>query len=294
MRLFPVTLALAVAAQMAPAQTTVDRTIPLNADGAIRIYALAGTVTVRAWDRESVTIRGTLGAGNRLHAGGGRTAIKAFVESSNEEQPEPSTLEIMVPARAKVWIKTATAGIVVSGVTGSLDAYAVGGAIRVTGNPADVNAEAIDGDIEVIGNPGWVRAKSASGSVLLRGSSPDATLTSVTGRVVIDGKGGGPRFERARFETVTGDIRFAGGIERGADIRFDSHGGTIDVMLARDASADLDVSTISGRISNAFSSARPVSGRYGRGFALTTSAGDGGARLSVRTFKGNITLRRST
>ena len=199
MRLFPVTLALAVAAQMAPAQTTVDRTIPLNADGAIRIYALAGTVTVRAWDRESVTIRGTLGAGNRLHAGGGRTAIKAFVESSNEEQPEPSTLEIMVPARAKVWIKTATAGIVVSGVTGSLDAYAVGGAIRVTGNPADVNAEAIDGDIEVIGNPGWVRAKSASGSVLLRGSSPDATLTSVTGRVVIDGKGGGPRFERARF-----------------------------------------------------------------------------------------------
>ncbi|MGI8618030.1 MAG: DUF4097 family beta strand repeat-containing protein [Gemmatimonadaceae bacterium] len=275
------------------AQARLSRSLPLNGDGSVRIHALVGTVTVRGWDRDSVTVRGTLGAGNRLHAGGGRAGVKMFVEAEDERQPAASTLEIMVPSRAKVWIKTATADVTISGVTGSLDVYVISGGIDVSGNPADVNAEAIDGTILIRGSPGWIRAKSASGPVTLRGTSRDATLSTVSGRVTVDGSAV-PRgvFERGKFESVTGDISFRGGIERGADLSFDSHGGAVDITLPT-RGADLEVTTISGTIRNEASSARPLTGRYGRGAELTSTVGDGGAAVSVRTFKGAITIRRA-
>lgn len=279
--------------QALAAQARVSRSFPLNPDGSVRIHALVGTVLVRGWDRDSVTVRGTLGAGNRLHSGGGRTGIKMFVEAENDLRPTASTLEIMVPARAKVWIKTATADVRVGSVTGSLDVYVISGAIDVSGSPADVNAEAIDGTILIRGSPGWVRAKSASGAVSLWGASRDVALSTVSGRITVDGNAT-PRgvFERGRFESVTGDISFRGWIERGADLRFDSHGGAVDVTLPQ-RGADLELTTISGAIRNEASSARPLAGRYGRGAELRTTIGDGGTAVSVRTFKGAITIRRA-
>jgi hypothetical protein len=288
-----VVLALCLLAANAAAKPQgVDRTLPLNRDGAIRIYALTGTFTVRGWDRDAVTIRGELGAGNRLHAGGGRTAIKAFVEASDDRNPQPSRLEIMVPAGAKLWIKTATATVQVTGVTGSVDAYVIGGLIRVHGDPADLNAEAIDGNIEVVGNPGWVRAKSAGGNVTMRGSSRDATLSTVTGRIAVDAAAGAPRFERARFESVTGDIVFTGNVERSGDVRFDSNGGKVEIVLRSGSGASIEASTIAGTIRNSLTQSRPSTGRHGRGWELRTEAGDGGGRVLVQTFKGAITLRR--
>lgn len=280
-------------AEVGGAQVKVSRGFALDADGAVRIHALVGRVTVRGWSRDSVAVRGVLGSGNRLHAGGGRGGVKMFVEAENDRQPAPSTLEIMVPLRTKLWIKTATADVSVSDVTGSVDVYVISGSIDVAGNPADVNAEAIDGSILIRGSPGWVRAKSASGGVTLRGTSRDATLSTVSGRIVVDGSAV-PRgvFERAKFETVTGDISYRGGIERGADLRFDTHGGDVDVTLPA-RGADLELNTISGSILNAAGPAKPIGGRYGRGAELTTSVGDGGARVAVRTFKGAITVRRA-
>ena len=278
---------------VASAQTKVNRVLPLNADGSVRIHALVGTVIVRGWNRDSVTVRGSLGAGNRLHAGGGRAGVKMFVEAENDLRPAASTLEIMVPTQAKVWIKTATADVRVASVTGSLDVYVISGTIDISGSPADVNAEAIDGAILIRGSPGWVRAKSASGAVSLWGASRDVNLSTVSGRITIDGNATPQRvFERARFESVTGDITFRGGIERGADLRFDTHAGAVDVTLPQ-RGADLEVTTISGTIQNAASSARPLAGRYGRGAELKTTVGDGGAAVSVRTFRGAITIRRA-
>lgn len=291
-RFFPALLILALPI-VASAQTKVNRALPLNADGSVRIHALVGTVIVRGWNRDSVTIRGSLGAGNRLHAGGGRAGVKMFVEAENDLRPSASMLEIMVPARAKVWIKTATADVRVASVTGSIDVYVISGSIDISGSPADVNAEAIDGTILIRGSPGWVRAKSASGAVSLWGASRDVNLSTVSGRITVDGAATPQRvFERAKFESVTGDIAFRGGIERGADLRFDTHAGAVDVTLPQ-RGADVELTTISGKINNAASAARPLAGRYGRGAELRTTVGDGGAAVSVRTFRGGITIRRA-
>jgi hypothetical protein len=269
------------------AQTKVDRGMALDRTAAIRIYNNVGTVRVIAWNRDSVAFTGMLGKGDVLHTGGTRQGMKAFIESADERNPAPANLEVMVPAHAKVWIKTATAVIDVRGVTGSLDLYIVGGEIRVSGNPADVNAEAIDGSITINGSPAWARAKSASGDVTFKGSSPDITVSTVSGNVSVSGN----KFERAKFESVTGSIRFAGTFEPGGLVNFDSHSGSIDLSIPSTAGADFDVVSIAGSIVNKLTSKRPVPGRYGRGAELNTSNAGGGTTVVIRTFKGPVSLR---
>ena len=277
---------LAAAQASASAQTKVNRGQKLNADGAVRVYSLVGSVRVIGWDRDSVAVRGTLGKGNVLHMGGGPQGMKMFIEGMDDRNPAPSDIEVYVPARGKVWVKTATASIDVRGVTGSLDLYVVGGNITVAGNPADVNAEAIDGSIRIVGSPNWVRAKSASGDVSLDGSSSDVTITTVSGKIDADGT----RFEKARFETITGSIRFSGSFVRGGLAAFESHSGSIEIGIPAGSPADFEIISISGKIANKLTTSRVVAGRYGRGSELTTSSGDGGARVTVRSFKGLITL----
>jgi hypothetical protein len=95
-----------------------------------------------------------------------------------------------------------------------------------------------------------------------------------------------------KVETVTGNISFAGQVDRGA-FDFDSHGGTVDLAIPDRTNAAFNVVTIAGKIDNRLSRARPISGRFGRGEELAFEDGAGGGRVSVRTFKGPVVLRRS-
>lgn len=275
-----------LASSAAFAQTRLNRGLPLGSTGAVRVYNLVGSVRVTGWNRDSVAVRGTLGKGNSLHMGGGRSGIKLFIEGVDDRNPSAADIELTVPMHAKVWVKTATASIDIVDVAGSLDLYVVGGDIRVRGNPADVNAEAIDGSITISGSPAWVRAKSASGNVTLDGSSADVTVSTVSGKIDVDGT----RFEKGKFESITGSIRFAGSFERGGFVTFDSHSGSIEIGIPAGSPADFDVVSIAGSVANKLTKTRPLPGRYGRGAELVTASGDGGARVVVRSFKGPVTL----
>lgn len=286
MRMLPVLAVTMIAASSLHAQNTVDRGLPLDPTGAVRVYSLVGAVRITGWNRDSVAVRGTVGKGNSLHMGGGRAGIKLFIEGVDERNPAPANIEVMVPVRAKVWVKTATASIDVSGITGSLDLYVVGGDITVKGNPADVNAEAIDGSISITGSPSWVRAKSASGNVAINGTISDVTCSTVSGKIDVTGRA----FEKAKFESVTGGISFHGTFERGGLVNFDTHSGSIDIGMPGGSPAEFEIVSIAGSIKNGLTSSRPVPGKYGRGAELTTTSGPGGTRVIVRSFKGPVTL----
>lgn len=276
-------------ASPAIAQKKVERKLPLGMEGALRIVNMVGSVVVHGWDKDTVMVRGTLGAGDNFFMGGGYTGAKMFVESVNDRDPKPARLEVWVPARVRLWVKTATANIDVNGVDGGLDLYVVSGTIEVTGNPHELNAEAIDGDIHITGSPPWVRAKSASGTIVFQGASSDAAFSTVSGTVKVDGG----VFERTKIETVTGNITFSGRLDRSGAFDFDTHSGTIDIAIPEKTAASFSVVTIAGSITNNLSKNSPIPGRFGRGVELTMDANGGGAKVSVRTFKGPVTLRRT-
>ena len=283
-------VAAVVFATPAFAQKKVERRLAVGMEGAIRIHNMVGSVVIHGWNKDTVLVRGTLSEGDELHMGGAYTGAKMFVESINDRNPKPTRLEVWVPARARVWVKTATASIDVTGVAGGLDLYVVSGTIDVTGSPRELNAEAIDGDIHVTGSPSWLRAKSASGAITFRGASADAALSTVSGAIRVDGG----HFERTKIETVTGNITFAGQLDRSGVFDFDTHGGTVDIAVPEKANASFSIVTIAGRIENLLSKTRPFAGRFGRGQELTTETGAGGAKVNVRTFKGPVTIRRSS
>ena len=273
------------------AQKKIERKLPLGMEGALRVVNMVGSVVVHGWAKDTVLVRGTLGAGDSFFMGGGYTGAKMFVESLNDRDPKPTRLEIWVPSRVRLWIKTATANIDVSDVAGGLDLYVVSGTIDVSGNPHELNAEAIDGDIHITGSPAWVRAKSATGAITLQGASPDVGLSTVSGPIKVDGGTG--LFERTKIETVTGNISFAGRLDRSGAFDFDSHSGSIDIAIPDKTGATFSVVTIAGAITNNLSRKAPISGRFGRGAELSSEESGGGAKVSVRTFKGPVMLRRA-
>ncbi len=287
-RLLTLVLAASLAATPALAQKKVERRLPLGMEGAFRIMNMVGSVTVHGWNKDTVVVRATLPQLDKLFMGGTYSGAKMFIENADDRDPKPTNLEVWVPARTKLWIKTATANIDVTGVDGQLDLYVVSGTIDVNANPRELNAEAIDGDIHVIGSPAWLRAKSASGAITLRGSSSDAAFSTVSGAIRVDGG----NFERTKVETVTGNITFSGMLDRAGTFDFDTHSGNLDIAIPDKVNADISVVTIAGNITNNLSKARPVSGRFGRGTELNVEIGAGGAKVSARTFKGPVTLRR--
>jgi hypothetical protein len=288
-RLLAAIVTLLCCASPLAAQSKIERKIPLGMEGALRIVNMVGSVVVHGWNKDTVLVRGSLGAGDKFFAGGGYTGAKMFVESENDRDPKPARLEVWVPARVRLWIKTATANIDVNDVTGGLDLYVVSGTITVTGNPHELNAEAIDGDIHVAGSPSWLRAKTATGSITFQGASSDVGLSTVSGPIKVDGG----IFERAKLETVTGSIIFGGKLDRSGTFDFDTHSGSVDIAIPERTPVSVSVVTIAGTIVNNLSKKTPIPGRFGRGAELTMDLSDGGAKMSIRTFKGPVTLRRA-
>lgn len=276
----------------APRQERIEHRRPLARDGSLRIYNLMGEMRITGWDRDSVVVTGTITAGDRFFMGGGPQGVKLGIDNrAGETTNNPAMLEIRVPAGARVWVKSAGAPIHVAGVSGGVDLYTVGGDVHVSGRLRELSIETMDGDVEIAAEASWLRAKTASGGIAVRGGGEDIGLATVSGRILLAGSG----FERAKLESVTGDVRVEGAPARGGTLAVDGHSGAIELRLPRDIAADFDLTTISGSIDNELTAARPTSGREMRGRELRFSAGGGGASsasISVNSFKGRILLRR--
>src|SRR3989449_3250670 len=126
----------------------------------------------------------------RSYAAGDARVRKLGVEVPVEQRDAgKADLEVRVPRRAAVWVKTATADIAVEGVDGTLDLNSVSGTIHVVGTPQDVTAETMDGSVEIAGGTGRVRVKTVSGGILLRGASEDLGASTLSGTIVVRAAG---------------------------------------------------------------------------------------------------------
>ena len=283
-------VALAAGALPLHAQRKVFASYPATPDVSVRLFASVGTVQVIGWDKDSVTVSGTVASGSQVAIGPPSTVamrgIKMFVESPTEQAGREGSLVMRVPRGARVWLKTGSADVTVSEVTGGLDVNVVGGSITVHGNPRELRAESMDGAVTIDGTPAWMRVKTATGDIALRGGE-DIGASTISG--TIDARGG--ESERVKLESTTGAIRFALGLTRGASVEMETHSGAIDVQLARKTYPAIEAATVTGAIENAWSKMPPAAGREGRGMTLSIPGDQISGRIELRSFKGKITLR---
>ncbi len=275
-----------------PTQQKVSQRFAVTPTASIRLFGDVGSLRILGWDRDSVVVTGTLPAGARLDASRGgdpsrpSPGMKIYIEVPRSPAPD-AKLEVRVPTRSRVWSKSGSADVEVTGLTGGLDLNIVGGSARIACSPTELQVESMDGSVTIEGSPAWLRAKTATGDIVLRGGSEDAGVSTISGAVRV-GEG---RFERAKFTSVTGPIVFAGDLARGATLDVDTHGGPIELRLAPRLDAEFDLATVTGSIENTLTARRPIAGREGRGMELGFTSGTGRARILVRSFKGNISLR---
>ena len=294
MRNTMIMLAAFLAATSAEAQQKVDIHRASTSDVSVRLSGTFASVRVSAWPHDSIALTGAMAAGSRLEGGPGNftgpvQGMKFYVETAADASPGGNRLELRVPRNARVWIKAGSADIDVAGVAGGLDLNIIGGSVTVSGKPRELLIESMDGAVRFAGFADYARVKTATGNITVEnGGGEDLSFTTVSGTISM--ANGERSVTRARFESVTGPIAWTGALARGAEVRIESHSGAVDVRLPGGAPAELDAVTVTGRIENAWSRARPGAGREGRGMELHASSEMGAPRISIRSFKGNVRL----
>lgn len=280
-------------ARATEAQRTVEIRRAVAPTASIRISGAFAELIIHGWNRDSTVITGSIPTDARFDGGfvtssTPSTGAKYYLETASGV---PSgKLDLYVPAGARVWAKSGSARIEVDGVTGGLDLNIIGGSVHVTGAPHELTVESMDGSVTVDGSPSWARLKTATGDIEYNGNGDDAGLTTVSGTIrLMSG-----RFERARIESVTGAVEFAGMVTKGGSLDIDTHSGPIDFWMWPKLGADFDVASVAGTIQNTLTNRQPVAGREGRGQEIGFSTGGGGARVYIRTFKGNVRLQPFT
>ncbi len=327
MKISSAVLATMLAASGAAAQQPINQTIPSAATGAVEIQNVSGEVRVIAWDRPEIRITGRLGEGTERLAVEGdrsRTTIRVVIPR-NARNVKGSELEVRVPARKDVTVRTVSADIGIEGVTGAVDGHATSGDVAISGSPSRVTAGSTSGDVTVNASTTQVRASSTSGDLRVSGrvqqsvsaeavsgdvtvdaTAPDVVARSVSGDLRLSGAGRrvtattvsgdaqvrAGRIQYGSFETVSGSVQFEGDLQPGAAFNVKSHSGDVELALPARIAASFQIDTFSGDISNDFGPAAQRTSRYGPGKELHFSSGNGGPLITVKTFSGSVRLEK--
>jgi DUF4097 and DUF4098 domain-containing protein YvlB len=326
------TLMLAVSALLgtaaaAAAQETIDESFRSAATGSVSISNVAGSVTVTAWDQAEIRVTGTLGRGTeRLELDRDpQEAVIRVILPRGARNVGGTELQVRVPAGKHVTVSGVSADVTITGVTGAVTARSTSGDVQVTGRPASVQGvstsgkvmveantpgrvtvSSTSGDVRVSGAAGGLSAETVSGEVLVDASTPDLRARSVSGDMRLEGVSGRlsassvsgdarvlrGRAQFASMESVSGDVLYEGEIASGAAIDLKSHSGDVELVLRGDGAAAFDVESFSGGISTDFEGEVRRTSRHGPGRELRHSTGNDGGLVKIRTFSGDVKLRR--
>ena len=270
------------------AQQKVERRIAVNSDVSVKVWIPSGSIRLVGWDRDSLVVEGTIGAASTLFFGGAGSSAKFGVEDAAGAKASTGTMLVAyLPKGARVSVRSVTGSIEAVDISGAFNT--VGGDIRISGRAQEVNAEAMDGDVRVDAMAPHVRARTASGSLTVGGQAEDIAAATVSGAMTVSTDG----IVRGRFESVTGAIILASKLDRGAGIEIDNHSGSVELQLPSPLNGDLDLTSVTGKITNGLDKRLPVAGSKGKGQELKFDTERDGPSITVRTFKGPIALRRS-
>lgn len=281
---------LATAFVMPAMADEIGRTVTASPDGEIEISNIAGSVTVSGWSRDEVEVTGELGRNVKeliVERDGDKVTIKVKVPRKSSSRIA-SDLVIMAPQKSSLDISTVSADITVADISGEQYLSTVSGDIETETAGNDILANAVSGDIEIAGNESRneTDANTVSGDITLFRGSGTVRIESVTGALLVD-EG---TFGRADLGTVNGEIGFRAGLEQGARFFAETVNGDVEVELAGDVSAKIDIETFNGRIRNCFGPKAERTSEYAPGWELGFTEGGGDGRIDIATMNGSISI----
>ncbi|HNP37853.1 MAG TPA: DUF4097 family beta strand repeat-containing protein [Woeseiaceae bacterium] len=272
----------------------IDRTLDADADARISVSNLAGSVEVRAWDRNEVNVSGELGDDVEklvFERDGRDIIIKVKApDSSWGRRDVEADLDIRVPQGSSLEIGTVSADIEIVGVRGEQELHSVSGDIVTEAFAADIQAETVSGDVDIKtaadGSKGRWGISTVSGDITATGLAGEIDIETVSGDIRIDGGA----YDSADIESVSGDITFNAGLAKGGELGIETVNGDLDVEFTGAVSARFQIETFNGAIRNCFGPKPERTNKYAPGLELDFTEGDGAGRVSVSTLNGDLRL----
>ena len=281
-----------LATPAAQAVQNIDRSLPTGATPSVEISNVQGRVTVAAWDQQVVKVTGTIEndqtefefTGDQRHV-----VIKVRPESGkNHRNHDEAILDIKVPAGASLDINTVSADIGVEGVRGAQRLEAVSGDVKTVAYSEQLDVRTISGDAVVNGTGGKARVdiQSVSGGVTVRGVDGEVEAQSVSGNAELDlGTA-----TRVKLETVSGNLKASLMLASDARLDAESVSGDVNIRFTKPVNGEFELETFSGNIENCFGPKAERKSKYAPGTELRFTQGSGGARVSMDTLSGTISI----
>lgn len=298
------------AIQRGPGSTEqVSRTIRLGRQGTFELSNAVGNVVITGGGGDDVRIEATKRVWNPSE-----TEAKAMLQELEVQITERTGLvevRTVLPEGRRNFSAAVDYTVTVPSGAG-VTVRTVAGDVRVTGVRGELRAETVNGNV-TMSSLGDLRALRSVGGTIEIDNAEGSDVTFSTGNGVVTARnlkartialtsiGGDVRFtdidsERVNVRSINGDIDYTGRLARTGRYELQSHGGDIRVTPSNTDGFELEAGTLTGDVRSDFAltlGRGPAGGRGPRrSRAIRGSFGDGGASLLLRSFNGNIEIRR--
>ena len=285
-------LVLASPALAARVERVEERYFPLTEDGSVSVKNVAGRILVHAGEEAQVKMMAT-------------KSVRALREKEAEEFLErieidvtarEDRLEIVTRYPVSSWWSGLKSFSYSTGVDyelwvpqgAAVRTESISGDIRIEERYNCVQAHTVSGDIELTSIWGDIDVETTSGDIHTENTKGTIIVRSISGDIKILGAKGAAR----TMKTVSGDIfvELEEIDEAALQMNLKSISGDIEFFLPPDVQADIDVGTISGKISTDFEIT--IRGTVGIERELQATIGGGGVSIELKTTSGDITLKK--
>lgn len=260
-----------------------DTLIEVGPGDRLVVSYLEGSVTVEGWDRSAVLVEAGRGEFPevRLRRVGDKIEVRPEPRGDAEDDHR-----IRLPFWMGVGVSGRDLDVEIRGTEGEVSVRTLDGDILLRDLAGAVEAVSSDGEVEAIGLTGTAILRTGDDDLWVTRSSGSLELETVDGDLILEGL----RSSRVRLRTTDGDVAFSGALLKGGEYRFSTHGGDVQLRLEGPVHADARILAYDGELESDF----PIRATgYRSGEPLRFVLGDGGARLEVETFDGEVRILRA-
>jgi len=274
--------------------TQIDTTVRLDRGGSVDLSIISGRIRVTGWDRSDVKISATIEDGFlRFSANSSRVTLSVDDEGRRGHHNNhigDARYEVSVPRGAKLILEAVSGDVSAKGSQGEIEASSVSGDVDVSDGVRAVSVESVSGSAHAAQVNGSLRAETVSGDLRVENVTGDVEASTVSGEIRLIGI----QSKDVRTESVSGSLTYTGTIEPTGRYGFESHSGTINLNIPRNAGAQFSVETFSGGVNADFPITIPPNprGRNREGH-MEFTIGDGRAKVTAQTFSGEIVINSS-
>ena len=299
-----------------------EKTVSLAKDGKVILNNISGDIEVKTWDKAEVSIKALIVSKTDTE----EQAKKNFEKVKIEIKEEGKTLRIetkydkdyfkkkklsvsvdywlTIPSKADANMTSVSGDVSVEKIGGTAKATSVSGDVLLNGMAGSVKGKSVSGDVHVTDAKSGVDCESVSGDVHVKNVVGGADVKSVSGDITVQNCRGDIEAEvvsgdiklmdvadavEVKARSVSGGVKYVGDLARDGSYSMHSLSGNVVMAIPAGSAFDLSAKTFSGEIDSEFEI--KMSGKISKK-ELKGTVNGGGAEVEVKTFSGNIHLKK--